>query len=67
MPEDETEWVSIDEENTTLRHCGYWISLRGKPMSQNASTETIRIPKEQIFNELALKSIMEQIRIRGVL
>lgn len=66
MPRDENEWVSVEEQNTTLKYCGYWISLRGNPRTQNTSKIRIRIPKERIFNELALKSIMNEIKTRGV-
>lgn len=61
MPRDEDEWVSVDENFTTLKHCGYWISLKGMPRSENSATLSIRIPKEQLFNESSLKSIMNRI------
>lgn len=66
MPRDENEWMSFQEDYTILKHCGYWISLRGFPEVPNTSTRRIRIPKDQIFNELTLKSIMGQIKSGGV-
>ena len=41
MPSDESEWLSIYENCTTLRHCGYWISLRGMPASTNRTTQRV--------------------------
>jgi hypothetical protein len=62
MPTDENEWVSVDEQYIILKNCGYWISLRGRPASTNIETQSIKIPREQVFTESALKSIMERIK-----
>ena len=62
MPEDEDEWVLVHENQTILKHCGYWISLKGESISKNTSTHRIKIPKNQIFDESTLTFIMEQIR-----
>lgn len=67
MPSHEDEWVSIDEDYTTLKHCGYWASLKGMEYSTNSSTQRIKIPRDQMFNELALKSIMDIIESGGSL
>ena len=61
MPPNEDEWVSINEEYATLKHCGYWMSLSGMEPSTNSSKKRIRIPKDQIFTELALKYIMSRV------
>ena len=65
MPSDENDWLSVYEECTTLRHCGYWISLRGMPASTNKTTLKIEIPKEQMFNDKSLKDIMDRIKGGG--
>jgi hypothetical protein len=65
MPSDEDSWLSVYEKYTTLRHCGYWVSLEGLPASTNKETKTIKIPKEQMFTDLSLKSIMDCIKGGG--
>jgi hypothetical protein len=65
MPDGEDKWLSIYENYTTLRHCGYWISLRGMPASTNKATQRIWIPKEQRFTESSLQSIMARIKGGG--
>ena len=65
MPPNEDEWVSIYEEYTTLKRCGYWVSLEGMESSTNSSSKRIKIPREQMFDELALKSIMSSIESGG--
>ena len=67
MPPNEDEWVSIYEECTTLKRCGYWVSLKGMESSTNSSTKRIKIPRDQMFTELALKSIMSSIESGGSL
>lgn len=62
MPSDENGWLSVYEECTTLKHCGYWISLRGMPVSTNKTTLKIEIPKEQMFTDKSLKDIMDRIK-----
>jgi hypothetical protein len=66
MPSDEDSWLSVYEKYTTLRHCGYWVSLRGLPASTNEETLRIKIPKEQMFTDLSLKSIMDRIEGGGL-
>ena len=62
MPREQDEWLYICESNTILKHCGYWISLAGRSPSDNDSTERIRIPRNQIFNESSLKEILVKIQ-----
>lgn len=66
MPNDENEWLLVYEECSTLRYCGYWISLRGMPASTNTETQRIRIPKKQMFTETSLTSIMKRIKGGGL-
>ncbi|MBU4222609.1 MAG: DUF4365 domain-containing protein [Euryarchaeota archaeon] len=67
MPANDDDWLSVYENCTTLKHCGYWISLKGNPESNNSSTQSIKIPKEQMFTESTLTSIMEHIKNGEVL
>ena len=62
MPENDGEWLSIDENATTMRYCGYWKSLRGMPPSSNKATVRITIPTDQRFTESSLRSIMTRIK-----
>lgn len=65
MPSDEDDWLTVCEDCTTLRHCGYWLSLRGKPDSANRTTQRIKIPKEQLFTDSSLEIIMSRIKGGG--
>jgi len=47
LPDDERAWLSHSEDELTLRHCGYWLSLRGMPPVVNDQSVTVRIPRTQ--------------------
>jgi hypothetical protein len=47
LPDDETAWLSHSEDELTLRHCGYWLSLRGMPPVGIAQSVAVRIPRAQ--------------------
>ncbi len=53
--------TGLGASNSIRRHCGYWISLRGLPPTQNQNTITVQIPSKNIFNKDALKTIMQHI------
>lgn len=61
MPSDENDWLCIGTNATVLKHCGYWISLRGNTRSENETTQRIRIPSNNVFDETALNDMMERI------
>jgi hypothetical protein len=65
MPRNDNDWLSIYNEGTTLKHCGYWLSLRGKELSNTKYTTNIKIPKDQIFSETSLISLMANVQERG--
>ncbi|WP_407896642.1 DUF4365 domain-containing protein [Scytonema sp. NUACC26] len=47
------------EEELCLRHCGYWVSLRGLPETQNTNNVTITLPRSNQFTVTTLQSIMQ--------
>jgi len=49
-----------------MRHCGYWLSLRGQPETANVSQVTVQIPRSQIFSVTSLQHLMHQLGIGGV-
>ncbi|MBV6627310.1 MAG: DUF4365 domain-containing protein [Rivularia sp. (in: Bacteria)] len=67
LPDNPEEWVNQSEEELCLRRCGYWLSLRGQPETQNAESVTVYLPRQQLFTVSAVKNIIEQIETRGKL
>jgi hypothetical protein len=66
VPDDPLEWLDQTEEQLALRRCGYWISLRGSPETENATGVTVKLPRSQLFSVDALKSMLERIDQGGV-
>lgn len=46
------------------RYCGYWVSLKGQPETDNTTSKTIHIPRQQVFSVDALREIMRRIAAR---
>ena len=65
LPDNPEEWVNQSEKELCLRRCGYWLSLKGQPETQNAQSVTVYLPRQQLFTVDAVKDIMEQIEARG--
>jgi len=61
LPDNLGDWVQQSEQELCMRYCGYWLSLRGMPKTQNKSTVTVSIPRNNQFRVTALESIMQDI------
>lgn len=60
VPQEYGDWVVQSENELALRRCGYWMSLRGFPPSENTDSVTVRIPRGQMFSVAAPWSILRQ-------
>ena len=61
VPDQPAAWLVHSEVELVLRHCGYWVSLRGQPPSDNAAGQTVHIPRLQTFSVQSLQGIMQRI------
>jgi hypothetical protein len=66
IPKDVNDWLSLTHKQLALRHCGYWISLRDKPATTNATSVTVHLPKAQPFSPAQLDGIMQRIGQGGL-
>jgi hypothetical protein len=64
MPQDETAWTEQDEEGLLLKHCAYWMSLKGMESTTNTKTIRVMIPRVNIFSTDVLLQIMDKVRKR---
>jgi hypothetical protein len=53
-------WLSQTSEELTLRHCAYWISLKGHPSTTATSTIRVTIPLTNIFSVEEVSRLMQQ-------
>ena len=62
LPENDEEWVSTTEERLILKNCAWWCSLKGKTITENTSTVTIRIPRKQLFTVNEVERLMSLVK-----
>jgi hypothetical protein len=67
VPKDISEWVLASEQELVLRHCGYWLNLKGKQASNNAEIVSVKIPRSNCFHVTQLQTLMDCIRDSGEL
>ena len=65
VPNNIDNWLEHSENELLLRHCGYWISLAGKPQTSNTTSITVQVPRENLFTPDALKGFMENLAAGG--
>ncbi|KEZ88698.1 hypothetical protein IO99_00520 [Clostridium sulfidigenes] len=66
LPRDKETWINVNKDKTIFNCCAWWCYLRGKEPTNNKEKKTIRIPKNQQFDEKSLKQLMNQV-MRGEL
>ncbi|MEO5328119.1 MAG: DUF4365 domain-containing protein [Magnetococcus sp. THC-1_WYH] len=65
VPDDLADWFETTEDQLLLRHCGYWVSLRGEPTMDNTTNKTVTIPRNQLLTVDNLRSLMNRIGTGG--
>lgn len=67
MPQATEEWIHQTNVELCLRHCAYWMSLKGEPASSNTSSITVEVPMAQVFDSDQLTGMMQRTERRGEL
>ncbi|MGL5943325.1 MAG: DUF4365 domain-containing protein [Waterburya sp.] len=60
VPKNLNEWVNINNEQTVIKKCAYWISLKGKKPSTNKNIITVKISKNNIITPESFSNIIKQ-------
>lgn len=60
MPLNQSQWMAVTTSELVLRHCAYWLSLKGCEETDNRSSVTVRIPSNNLFDVKGLRALMEQ-------
>lgn len=60
VPDNPDNWFIESEQEQRINFSSYWISLRGRPPTQNTTTKTIYIPRENLFTVNSLRNIMQR-------
>ena len=65
QPEGEDLWLTQSEEELVLRHCAYWVSLKGRDPTTNQRTVRVTIPRQNVFTVESLRALFERVRTGG--
>jgi hypothetical protein len=66
VPDNVTDWIQHSEAEMCIRRCGYWVSLRGEPATNNTTNIKIEIPRQNLFTVQALQAIMQRLAQGGL-
>jgi hypothetical protein len=58
LPQQEDQWLSASVDQMILRHCCYWLCLKGEHTT-NTRTKTILIPKVHVLDTTALARLIK--------
>jgi hypothetical protein len=61
VPDEISDWINISEEETLMKKCGYWVSLKGRPLTTNTTTISVELPRCNLFTPSNLSLMMEKI------
>lgn len=64
LPEAEGEWLSQSPDQLAIRHCAYWLSLEGAPLSMASRSVRVKIPMENVFSPESVRTLMQRARER---
>lgn len=59
VPRDINDWLSIAKGETLVQSCAYWISLKGREVTENKTNVTIDIPTSNVLTPTVLKHQIE--------
>lgn len=63
LPANVEDWLESDETRLVLKHCCYWMRLKGETTT-NTSTKRIRIPRSNELTSQAILNILNAERDR---
>jgi hypothetical protein len=66
VPDDMNDWLRHSEPDLVMRRCGYWLSLRGMPATDNAEGKTVHLLRAQLFTVQSLQGMMDRIGQGGL-
>ena len=67
IPQKTQDWVNQTDDELCLRHCAYWMSLKGQPTSPNTSSVTVHVPMVNVLSSDQLVDMMQRTERRGEL
>jgi len=62
MPKQSNEWIAVSNEETVLKRCAWWCSLKGQEDTKNETKKRIELPVSQRFTYDELRRLIECVK-----
>jgi len=68
VPSDVHQYAHVDETSMRLSHCGYWASLRDRPVIDPAAQQkvTVHVPKRNLLTVGGLRMLLQPVPAQQV-
>jgi hypothetical protein len=61
VPTGLNQWLNWTHQELAVRRAGYWLSLRGMPLTPNTTNVTVHVPLANEFSVAQLNNMMQRI------
>lgn len=61
LPTSQNQWLTHSVNDLILRNCAYWMTLKGLPAVTNGTQKRVKIPRTNVFSQIAIKQILERV------
>ena len=65
VPTDIDTWLHQSDDQTSIKYCGYWTSIRGKSRVTNTTSVSVHLPQANRLTPDGLRTLMQTIASGG--
>ncbi|KPU42148.1 hypothetical protein OXPF_39270 [Oxobacter pfennigii] len=62
MPKQSEKWITVSDEDTVLKRCAWWCSLKGRDDTENEKKKRIEFPVSQKLTPDELRRLIECVK-----
>jgi len=67
LPTSQNDWLTHSINELIMKNCAYWLSLKGFPDENNDTKKRVKIPRNNVFSQTAIKEILERVSERKLI
>jgi hypothetical protein len=65
VPKDITGWIGQSDNETLLKYCSYWVSIRGQLDVTNKKTVSVHLPQANRLTVSGLRNLLQIVASGG--
>ena len=65
VPDDISKWTVQSDQETLIKYCGYWVSIRGELEKQNKTSVSVHVPQANRLTVVGLKQLLQIVASGG--